>query len=309
MRSSLALESSIVRFCFFGLLLPPVIELRIPLPPDITPPTAPAPFFYSKSAFSFSSSFTCCFKRFITFQQKWDLLASSFSTSLCISISLLSVSIYDFILLFLQSSCSVCLDWYSNSVVNWWFCKIVRRVVVQSCSSFNASKFAFVSLILYNMSGNRLQNKLTLPEFFCSLYFFPLFFIDFTTHENKHSFLHPPSLLLPKKKLTKFFLSFPSLSLLLTWRCLPPFASAASGSASLGPSRQKRRLVNAPSLEPSYGALGSISQFHQLKSKNEIKILQYFSVSTRSCSRSLTFCCKSLFSLDKSFFSISSNSI
>ena len=58
------------------------------------------------------------FRRLITFWQKWDLFANSFSTSLWISISRWYVSIYCFILLFLIISNSVCFDWCSSSVVS-----------------------------------------------------------------------------------------------------------------------------------------------------------------------------------------------
>ena len=138
-KSSFALESS-RDLSFFG--LPPIEFLTFLLPAN------PPVFRFNASSLSYSSSLTCCLSLLITFWQKWDLLASSFSTSLWISISLLSVSICCFILLFLYNSCSVCLDWYSNSVVSWWFYRIVSLVVVWSCSSFKASRLALVSLIL-----------------------------------------------------------------------------------------------------------------------------------------------------------------
>lgn len=109
------------------------------------------------SALSYFSSFTYSFSFLITFWQKWLLLANSFSTSLWIWTSLLRVSICDFIEPFLAISCSVCFDWYSSSVVNWWFYRIVNLVVVWSYSSFNANRLAFVSLILCNISFLRLS--------------------------------------------------------------------------------------------------------------------------------------------------------
>ena len=64
------------------------------------------------------ASCSSCFRRLMTFWQKWERLASSFSTSLWISISRWYVSIYCFILLFLKIRISVCFDWCSSSVVS-----------------------------------------------------------------------------------------------------------------------------------------------------------------------------------------------
>lgn len=99
-----------------------------------------------------SRSLTCYLSFLITFWQKWDRFASSFSTSLWIEMSLLSVSIFYFILLFLNSNYSVCLLWYSSSVVSWWFYKMVSLVVVCNYSSFKANRLALVSLILKSIS-------------------------------------------------------------------------------------------------------------------------------------------------------------
>ena len=102
--------------------------------------------------FASSSSWTYYFSFLITFWQKCDLFANSFSTSLCICMSLCRVSIFCFILLFFSRSCSVYLLWYSSSVVSWWFWSIVSLVVVWSCSSLSAKRLALVSFILKSIS-------------------------------------------------------------------------------------------------------------------------------------------------------------
>ena len=79
----------------------------------------PPPLLYPSSVLIPAwASFKSVFRRFITFWQKWDRLANSFSTSLWISISRWYVSIYYFILLFLIIRSSVCFDWCSSSVVS-----------------------------------------------------------------------------------------------------------------------------------------------------------------------------------------------
>ena len=83
-KSSLPRDSSNRGSFLFGLPIEFLRPFRLAKPAD---------FLLSMSYFSDSSSLTCSLSLLMTFWQKWDLLASSFSTSLCISMSLLRVSI------------------------------------------------------------------------------------------------------------------------------------------------------------------------------------------------------------------------
>jgi len=89
-------------------------------------------------------------------------LANSYSTYLWISISLLNTVTYSYNLLFLNNSFSVCLLWYSNSVVNWWFYNNVSLVVVSIYSLFNACNYYLALYIWYNIFLFRLSVSNTL---------------------------------------------------------------------------------------------------------------------------------------------------
>lgn len=81
-----------------------------------------------------------------------DRLANSSSTCLCTSTSLLSPVTVFASCWFLLSSFSVCLDWYSSSVVSLWFSSTVSLVVVCSYSSLIIISLFLVCLILLSMS-------------------------------------------------------------------------------------------------------------------------------------------------------------
>ena len=98
------------------------------------------------------SSLTSVRSLLMTFWQKCDRFASSDYTSLWIVISRCNVSIWVCILLFLNSNCSVYLDWYSSSMVSWVFWRIVSRVVVCNWSSLSESRLALVILICLSIS-------------------------------------------------------------------------------------------------------------------------------------------------------------
>ena len=102
---------------------------------------------------SLSNSATFSFNFLITPFEKCALFASSSSTYLWIITYWFSFLIYPCISSSLKISFSVCFDWYSNSLVNWWFWRIVKRVVVSSCYFFKESRLVWISLILLSISS------------------------------------------------------------------------------------------------------------------------------------------------------------
>ena len=121
--------------------------------------------FYSPCSFIFynyfSSSATFSFSFLITPLEKCALLANSSSTSLWMFNYWVSFFIWFCIYSSLKINFSVCFDWYSNSLVNWWFWRIVSRVVVSSCYFFSDRRLVCISLIFFSISG--IFKKNTIP--------------------------------------------------------------------------------------------------------------------------------------------------
>lgn len=93
----------------------------------------------------------------MTLLQKWDLLASSFSTSECSSSSIFKSFIYCFILSFWYVNCSICWDWYSSSDDSCKFYLTVSLVVPWSWSSFIESIWFFTFRIFMSISFRSLS--------------------------------------------------------------------------------------------------------------------------------------------------------
>lgn len=106
---------------------------------------------------SSSSSFTLSVNFFITPFEKWALLANYSSTSLCIASYWVICLTFCWRSSSLKINFSVCLLWYSNSLVSWWFWRIVSLVVVSSCYFFNETYLVCISLIYLSMSSLNLS--------------------------------------------------------------------------------------------------------------------------------------------------------
>lgn len=119
------------------------------------------------------SSATLSVNFFMTPLEKWALLASYSSTSLWIASSWVNCFIFYCISSSLKISFYVCLLWYSNSLVNWWFWRIVNLVVVVNCSFFKDRRFVLIYLIFLSISKWIYFYNLSvcqLPELFNVLY-------------------------------------------------------------------------------------------------------------------------------------------
>ena len=121
---------------------------------------------------SSSSSETRSFNFLITPLEKWARLASYSSTCLWMLTYWVSLFILLCISSSLKISFSVCLLWYYNSLVSWWFCKIVRRVVVESCSFLRERRLVLIYWILLSISKHKLT--VTISDLVSCLHFLSL---------------------------------------------------------------------------------------------------------------------------------------
>jgi len=116
----------------------------------------PSCYFFNSS----SSSVTLACNFLMIPLEKWDLFANYSSTCLCISNCCFNCTIDASSSSFLKTIFSVCLLWYSSSLVSWWFCSMVRRVVVSNSYFLRLSRFWRISLILFPISEWRYNYSL-----------------------------------------------------------------------------------------------------------------------------------------------------